>query len=132
MTQAALVIGGGIGGIQAATDLAVQGFPVTLVEKSNRLGGRLADPNLKLLYPNLRPAAEILAEKGLLGLSHGSKGSPQFYLRPEGIQYYRELKQEVQALEAVNKEVREFLSSEEFRKSFPVAFKKWADAGDRE
>ncbi|MFV2072017.1 MAG: FAD-dependent oxidoreductase [Thermoanaerobaculales bacterium] len=63
MTRAALVIGGGIGGIQAATDLAVQGFPVTLVEKSNRLGGRLADPNLKLLYPNMRAADEVLAEK---------------------------------------------------------------------
>jgi heterodisulfide reductase subunit A len=63
MTQAALVIGGGIAGMQAATDLAVQGLPVTLVEKENRLGGRLAPPNLKYLYPNMRPAAEVLAEK---------------------------------------------------------------------
>jgi len=63
MTRAALVVGGGIGGIQAATDLAVQGFPVTLVEKSDRLGGRLAEPNLKLLYPNMRAASEVLAEK---------------------------------------------------------------------
>ena len=63
MARAALVIGGGIGGIQAATDLAVQGFPVTLVEKTSRLGGRLADPNLKLLYPNRRPASEVLAQK---------------------------------------------------------------------
>jgi heterodisulfide reductase subunit A len=63
MTRAALVIGGGIGGIEAATDLAVQGFPVTLVEKADRLGGRLAPPNLKYLYPNLRPAADVLDEK---------------------------------------------------------------------
>jgi heterodisulfide reductase subunit A len=63
MTRAALVIGGGIGGIQAATDLAVQGFPVTLVEKTDRLGGRLAEPNLKVLYPNRRSASEVLAEK---------------------------------------------------------------------
>ena len=63
MTRAALVIGGGIAGIQAATDLAEQGFPVTLVEKGDRLGGRLAAPNLKHLYPSLRPAAEVLAEK---------------------------------------------------------------------
>jgi len=63
MTPAALVIGGGIAGIQAATDLAVQGFPVTLVEKTDRLGGRLAHPNLWRLYPNLRPAAEVLQEK---------------------------------------------------------------------
>ncbi|UCG33814.1 MAG: CoB--CoM heterodisulfide reductase iron-sulfur subunit A family protein, partial [Phycisphaerales bacterium] len=63
MTQAALVIGGGIAGIQAATDLAAQGFPITLVEKEGRLGGRLAAPNLKYLYPNMRPAAEVLAAK---------------------------------------------------------------------
>jgi len=63
MTRAALVIGGGIAGIEAATDLAVQGFPVTLVEREDRLGGRLAEPNLKHLYPNLRPAAEVLEQK---------------------------------------------------------------------
>lgn len=63
MTRSALVIGGGIAGLQAATDLAAQGFPVTLVEKSDRLGGRLAAPRLKYLYPNLRPAAEVLEEK---------------------------------------------------------------------
>lgn len=63
MTRAALVIGGGIGGIQAATDLAVQGFPTILVEKTEQLGGRLAAPNLKSLYPNMRSAADALAEK---------------------------------------------------------------------
>jgi heterodisulfide reductase subunit A len=63
MTRAALVIGGGIAGIEAATDLAVQGFPVTLVERSSQLGGRLAEPNLKYLYPSLVPAAEVLASK---------------------------------------------------------------------
>lgn len=63
MTRAALVVGGGVAGMQAATDLAEQGFPVTLVEKSNRLGGRLAHPHLHLLYPNLRPAADVLEEK---------------------------------------------------------------------
>ncbi len=63
MQRAALVIGGGIAGIQAATDLAVQGFPVTLVEKTDKLGGRLAAPNLKLLYPNLRPAQDVLDDK---------------------------------------------------------------------
>jgi heterodisulfide reductase subunit A len=63
VTRAALVIGGGIAGIQAATDLAVQGFPVTLVEKTGRLGGRLLGPDLKLLYPNMRSAAEVLTEK---------------------------------------------------------------------
>jgi heterodisulfide reductase subunit A len=63
MKRAALVIGGGIAGIVAATDIAAQGFPVTLVEKTGRLGGRLAPPNLHLLYPNMRPAAEILKSR---------------------------------------------------------------------
>jgi heterodisulfide reductase subunit A len=63
MHRGAVVIGGGLAGIQAATDLARQGFPVTLVEKTDRLGGRVAEPNLHLLYPNLRPAAEVLEEK---------------------------------------------------------------------
>ncbi len=63
MRRSALVIGGGIAGIQAATDLAVQGFPVTLVEKEDRLGGRLNEPMLKHLYPTLRPAADVLREK---------------------------------------------------------------------
>jgi len=63
MNRSALVVGGGIGGIQAATDLAVQGFEVTLLEKEGHLGGRLAHPHLKLLYPTLRPVAEVLKEK---------------------------------------------------------------------
>ncbi len=63
MTRGALVIGGGIAGIEAATDIAAQGFPVTLVEKTGRLGGRLAEPHLKYLYPNMRPAADVLQEK---------------------------------------------------------------------
>jgi len=38
----ALVIGGGIAGIQAALDLANARIPVTLVEASPSLGGRMA------------------------------------------------------------------------------------------
>jgi heterodisulfide reductase subunit A len=38
----ALVIGGGIAGIQAALDLADARIPVTIVEKSPSLGGRMA------------------------------------------------------------------------------------------
>jgi heterodisulfide reductase subunit A2 len=63
MSRAALVVGGGIAGIQAATDLAEQGFAVTLVEKTARLGGRLSAPALKHLYPTMRPAADVLEEK---------------------------------------------------------------------
>jgi len=38
----ALVIGGGIAGIQAALDLANAKIPVTVVEKGPALGGRMA------------------------------------------------------------------------------------------
>lgn len=38
----ALVIGGGIAGIQAALDLANARIPVTLVERSPSIGGRMA------------------------------------------------------------------------------------------
>jgi heterodisulfide reductase subunit A len=41
-TKRALVIGGGIAGIQAALDLANARIRVTLVEKSPSLGGRMA------------------------------------------------------------------------------------------
>ncbi len=41
-TKRALVIGGGIAGIQAALDLANARIRVTLVEQSPSLGGRMA------------------------------------------------------------------------------------------
>ncbi|RLG49334.1 MAG: disulfide reductase, partial [Thermoproteota archaeon] len=40
--RAALVIGGGIAGIQAALDLANEGFKVYMVEKSPTIGGKMA------------------------------------------------------------------------------------------
>lgn len=48
VNKSALVIGGGIAGIEAALSLGNQGFKVYLVEKNNRLGG-----NLHYLYDNL-------------------------------------------------------------------------------
>ena len=40
-THAALIIGGGAAGMNAALSLAEQGFPVHLIEKSDQLGGNL-------------------------------------------------------------------------------------------
>ena len=42
VTRAALVVGGGVAGIQAAMDLADQGHRVYLVEKEPSLGGIMA------------------------------------------------------------------------------------------
>jgi heterodisulfide reductase subunit A len=43
VNQTAMVIGGGISGMTAALSLADQGFDTILVERSDRLGGRLND-----------------------------------------------------------------------------------------
>jgi heterodisulfide reductase subunit A len=42
VTRKALVIGGGVAGIQAALDLADSGYKVYLVEKDPSIGGRMA------------------------------------------------------------------------------------------
>jgi len=51
----ALVIGGGITGIQAALDLSQAGYPVTIVEKLPTIGGRMAQ--LEKTFPTLDCAA---------------------------------------------------------------------------
>ncbi|MDY6842820.1 MAG: NAD(P)-binding protein [Thermodesulfobacteriota bacterium] len=43
VTQKGLVVGGGLSGITAALSLASQGFEAFLIEKTDRLGGNLAD-----------------------------------------------------------------------------------------
>ena len=42
LTKRALVIGGGVAGMQAALDIANAGFPVVLVEREAHLGGKMA------------------------------------------------------------------------------------------
>ena len=59
--QTVLVIGGGIAGIQAALDIDAQGYNVILVEKSDHLGGKLAE--LDSLYPYGTDAQSILDYK---------------------------------------------------------------------
>jgi heterodisulfide reductase subunit A len=56
-----LVIGGGIAGMQSALDVANAGYPVVLVEKSDHLGGHMAE--LSGLYLNFDPAANLLQRK---------------------------------------------------------------------
>jgi len=61
LVKRALVIGGGIAGMQAALDVADAGYPVVLVEKSDHLGGRMAE--LSGLYLNLEDGAAHLAAR---------------------------------------------------------------------
>lgn len=61
MTKAGLVVGAGIAGIQAALDLADQGFEVYLVEKNPSIGGRMAQ--LDKTFPTMDCSACILTPK---------------------------------------------------------------------
>jgi heterodisulfide reductase subunit A len=61
LVKRALVIGGGIAGMQAALDVADAGYPVVLVEQSKRLGGRMAE--LSGLYLNFDTASSLLEGK---------------------------------------------------------------------
>jgi len=61
VTQRALVIGGGIAGIQAALDIADSGFDVTLVEKESTIGGKMAQ--LAETFPTLDCSQCILTPK---------------------------------------------------------------------
>jgi heterodisulfide reductase subunit A len=85
---AALVIGGGIGGIQSALDLANSGFKVYLLEKNPSIGGTMAqldktfptnDCSLCILSPKLvdvarHPNVEILANS-MIKEVEGEKGN---------------------------------------------------------
>ncbi len=51
VTKAALVVGGGIAGIQAALSIADAGYPVYLVEREPSIGGRMAQ--LDKTFPTL-------------------------------------------------------------------------------
>ncbi len=57
----ALVVGGGIAGIQSAIDIAQAGYPVVLVEQSPSIGGRMAQ--LDKTFPTLDCSACILTPK---------------------------------------------------------------------
>ncbi len=61
VTPNALVIGGGIAGIQSALDLADAGYKVTLVERSPSIGGRMAQ--LDKTFPTLDCSSCILTPK---------------------------------------------------------------------
>lgn len=61
VTRAALVVGGGIAGIQAALDIANGGYPVYLVERQPSIGGHMAQ--LDKTFPTLDCSACILTPK---------------------------------------------------------------------
>ncbi len=68
VTKRALVIGGGIAGIQTALDIADAGFPVDIVEKKPTIGGKMAQ--LDKTFPTLDCAACILTPKMVDAAQH--------------------------------------------------------------
>ena len=61
VTKRALVIGGGIAGIQTALDIADAGYEVDIVEKNPTIGGKMAQ--IDKTFPTLDCAACILTPK---------------------------------------------------------------------
>jgi len=70
VTRRALVIGGGIAGIQAAIDVADSGYEVVLVERTPSIGGRMAQ--FDKTFPTLDCSACILTPKMVEAASHPS------------------------------------------------------------
>ncbi len=68
VTNAVLVVGGGIAGMQASLDLANRGFRVYLVEKSPSIGGRMAQ--LDKTFPTMDCSICILGPKMIACLHH--------------------------------------------------------------
>ena len=60
VTPVSMVVGGGVSGMTAALDIARKGFDVILVEKQDRLGGRLNE--LYHLFPTMDSAQDIVED----------------------------------------------------------------------
>ena len=70
VTKRALVIGGGIAGVQTALDIADAGFEVDIVEATPSIGGKMAQ--LDKTFPTLDCAACILTPKMVDAAAHES------------------------------------------------------------
>jgi heterodisulfide reductase subunit A len=68
VTRAALIIGGGIAGLEAALDIADAGHKVYLVEKQPSLGGRMAQ--LNKTFPRLEDAGTLVHGEMVRAIEH--------------------------------------------------------------
>ena len=83
VTKRALVIGGGIAGIQTALDIADAGFPVDIVEKKPTIGGKMTQ--IDKTFPTLDCAACILTPK-MVDVSQNEKIDIISYAQVERVQ----------------------------------------------
>ncbi len=68
VTPAALVIGGGIAGLEAALDIAEAGYQVYLVEREPSLGGRMAQ--LNKTFPRMEEAGSLVVSEMQRAMEH--------------------------------------------------------------
>ena len=79
----ALVVGGGIAGLQAALDLAEQGFRVAVVEEDASVGGKMI--RLSKVFPTLDCASCITTPK-MAAAAHHPRISLLTYSRLAGLE----------------------------------------------
>jgi heterodisulfide reductase subunit A len=68
VTPAALVVGGGIAGLEAALDIADAGYQVCLVERQPSLGGRMAQ--LNKTFPRMEDAGALVVSEMERAMQH--------------------------------------------------------------
>ena len=97
------------------------------------IGTNLAD----LLHPGLPEDfqgayigdIEILGSTGLLQLSYGTHGTTKFDVTPIGFKYYEQLMESGGSqTEAIESNIRQYLSSSDFQSNHSAAFTKWSEA----
>jgi hypothetical protein len=96
----------------------------------------LGDPQASFIHSRVqglgfkgsRADAEVLARVGLLRMSWGSRGTPMFYVLPEGITAYEQMMSDVSPIEAVEHDIVTYLSDASFKKNHAAAYSKWEQA----
>jgi hypothetical protein len=82
----------------------------------------------RLGFKGSRADAEVLASVGLLRMSWGSRGTPKFYVLPEGIAAYEQMIADVSPVESVERDIMAYLSDADFKKNHAAAYSKWEQA----
>lgn len=82
----------------------------------------------RLGFKGSRADAEALARAGLLRMSWGSRGTPKFYVLPEGIEAYEQMMTEASPVQAVECDITAYLSDASFKKNHASAYSKWEQA----
>jgi hypothetical protein len=94
-------------------------------------GGILTHPGAGKQWNNTVYWGDIeqLGTAGLLRLTYGAAGDSRFEVTPLGFKYYEWMKQQAgQPLQVIESEIRRYLGADSFRKKYPMACQKLAEA----